>query len=139
MMCVAMPKSLRKNHKHGENFMHKLSFFKQFDLSECDPCRDPSSGVIVSLKAKLTLSDTDYKKTPKVTWLADTDHAPATPTVCVIFDHLITKGVLKPEDNFKDFVNYNSKVRQHLIKLVVIVFVLLAGPIQCTQVVQGPD
>lgn len=72
--------------------------------------RDPSSGVIDSLEAKLSLSDTNYKNTPKVTWLAVTDHAPATPTVCVIFDHLITKGVLKPEDDFKDFVNYNSKV-----------------------------
>ena len=74
-------------------------------------CRDASSGVINGLEAKLALSDTDYKNTPKVTWLAETDHAPFTPTVCVIFDHLISKGVLKPEDNFKDFVNYNSKVR----------------------------
>ena len=72
--------------------------------------RDAPSGVVRSLEAKLALSDTDYKNTAKVTWLAETDHAPATPTVCVIFDHLISKGVLKPEDNFKDFVNYNSKV-----------------------------
>ena len=77
-------------------------------------CRDPSSGVINSLEAKLVLSDTNYKNTPKVTWLAVTDHAPATPTVCVIFDHLITKGVLKPEDDFKDFVNYNSKVMKYV-------------------------
>lgn len=66
--------------------------------------------MIHSLEAKLSLSDTDYKNTPKVTWLAVTDHAPFTPTVCVVFDNLITKGVLKPEDDFKDFVNYNSKV-----------------------------
>ena len=82
-------------------------------------CRDPSSGVIDSLEAKLTLSDTNYKNTPKVTWLAVTDHAPATPTVCVIFDNLITKGVLKPEDDFKDFVNYNSKVVIILKKLLL--------------------
>ena len=67
--------------------------------------------MVCSLEARLALSDTDYKNTSKVTWLAETDHAPATPTVCVIFDHLISKGVLKPEDNFKDFVNYNSKVQ----------------------------
>lgn len=77
---------------------------------DCNYYRDPSTGVIHGLEAKLCLSDTDYKNTAKVTWLADTDRAPFTPTVCVHFDHLITKGVLKPEDNFKDFVNYNSKV-----------------------------
>lgn len=34
----------------------------------------------------------DYKNTPKLTWLANTERSPFTPTVCVHFDHLITKG-----------------------------------------------
>ena len=62
------------------------------------------------VEGKLLLEDEDYKNTLKLTWLAETGHAPLTPTVCVHFDHLITKGVLKPNEDFKDFVNKNSKV-----------------------------
>lgn len=66
-------------------------------------------GQVTRIEAKLALEDADYKNTQKLTWLAETSHAPFTPTVCVHFDQLITKGVLKPDENFKDFVNYNSK------------------------------
>lgn len=68
------------------------------------------AGHVTSIEAKLVLDDTDYKNTKKLTWLAETSHAPFTPTVCIHFDHLITKGVLKPDEDFKDFVNRNSKV-----------------------------
>ena len=71
--------------------------------------------MIHDLEAKLSLSDTNYKNTPKVTWLAETSHSPLTPTVCVVFDHLISKGVLKPDDDFKDFVNYSSKVLEIIL------------------------
>lgn len=64
---------------------------------------------MTAIEAKLSLDDVDYKNTLKLTWLADRSHAPFTPTVCVHFEHLITKGVLKPDENFKDFVNHNSK------------------------------
>ena len=69
------------------------------------------SGHVTAVEGALNLENTEYKDTLKLTWLAKTDHTPATPTVCVHFDNLITKGVLKPEENFKDFVNRNSKVR----------------------------
>lgn len=72
---------------------------------------------MTSVEAKLSLDDTEYKNRQKLTWLAEVDHAPLTPTVCVHFDHLITKGVLKPEDDFKDFVNHNSKVSKHIASL----------------------
>ncbi len=65
---------------------------------------------MTGLEATLDLENTDYKNTLKLTWLADTAKAPPTPTVCVHFEHLITKGVLKPEEDFKDYVNRNSKV-----------------------------
>ena len=58
----------------------------------------------------LCYSTQNFKDTVKLTWLAKTDKAPLTPTVCVHFDHIITKDVLKPQDDFKDYVNYNSKV-----------------------------
>lgn len=75
-------------------------------------CRD-ASGRVTSLEGELRLEDTDYKNTQKLTWLAETNHAPFTPTVCMTFDHLISKGVLKPDEDFKDFVNKESKVRVH--------------------------
>ena len=65
---------------------------------------------MTGVEAQLNLEDTGYKDRQKLTWLAETDHAPFTPTVCIHFEHLITKGVLKPDDDFKDYVNYNSKV-----------------------------
>ena len=65
---------------------------------------------MTGLDGQLDLDNTDYKNTPKLTWLADTPKATPTPTVCVHFEHLITKGVLKPDEDFKDFVNWNSKV-----------------------------
>ena len=58
----------------------------------------------------LFYSTQNFKDTVKLTWLAKTDKALLTPTVCVHFDHIITKDVLKPQDDFKDYVNYNSKV-----------------------------
>ncbi len=68
-------------------------------------------GSMISLEAKLDLSNTDYKNTPKLTWLADTSNAPSTPTVCVHFENLITKGVLKPDEDFRDYANRDSKVK----------------------------
>ena len=68
---------------------------------------------MTSVEARLSLEDTEYKNRQKLTWLAEAGHAPFTPAVCVHFEHLITKGVLKPDDNFKDYVNHNSKVRRH--------------------------
>ena len=68
---------------------------------------------MTSLEGELRLDDADYKNTQKLTWLAETSHAPFTPTVCVHFDHLISKGIIKPDEDFKDFVNKESKVRVH--------------------------
>lgn len=69
-----------------------------------------ASGCINKVEARLNLENTDYKNTQKLTWLADTDQASLTPTVCVHFEHLINKGVLKPDEDFKNFINWNSKV-----------------------------
>lgn len=77
------------------------------------------------MSAGLALNVTDYKNTQKLTWLAQTDRAQATPTVCVHYDNVITKGVLKPDDDFKDYINYNSMVTispGHLFRAEVIVY-----------------
>lgn len=62
------------------------------------------------MEARLNLDNKDYKKTTKITWLADTDASPLVPTVCVTYHPLITKAVITKDDNFKDYINKNSKV-----------------------------
>ena len=52
----------------------------------------------------------DFKKTQKITWLAESKVAPFTPTVCVQFDHIISKAVLGKDDDFKQFINSNTRV-----------------------------
>nr|XP_003216035.1 PREDICTED: bifunctional glutamate/proline--tRNA ligase isoform X3 [Anolis carolinensis] len=68
-----------------------------------------STGKISSIDAKLNLENKDYKKTAKITWLAETPRAPLIPAVCVNYEHLITKPVLGKEEDFKQYVNRNSK------------------------------
>ncbi|XP_034163959.2 bifunctional glutamate/proline--tRNA ligase [Pangasianodon hypophthalmus] len=74
-----------------------------------------SSGTISSLEGRLNLENTDYKKTTKITWLAETPKAPFTPAVCVNYQHLITKPVLGKDDNFKDYINQNSKTEEIML------------------------
>lgn len=74
-----------------------------------------SSGAISSLDGRLNLENTDYKKTTKITWLAESSRAPLLPTVCVNYQHLITKPVLGKEDDFKDYINKNSKIEEKMI------------------------
>lgn len=74
-----------------------------------------SSGKIQSLDAKLNLDNKDYKKTTKITWLADTDKAPLIPTTCANFDHLITKPVLGRDEDFKQYVNRSSKQEEVML------------------------
>ncbi|KAM9317202.1 bifunctional glutamate/proline--tRNA ligase [Gastrophryne carolinensis] len=74
-----------------------------------------SGGKIVSLDAKLNLENKDYKKTTKITWLADTSKAPFTPTTCVTYEHLISKPVMGKEEDFKQYVNRNSKQEELML------------------------
>ncbi|KAM4770860.1 LOW QUALITY PROTEIN: bifunctional glutamate/proline--tRNA ligase [Rhinophrynus dorsalis] len=73
------------------------------------------SGKIQSLNAKLNLENKDYKKTTKITWLAETPQAPFIPTNCVNYDHLITKPVLGKEEDFKQYINRSSKQEEAML------------------------
>lgn len=64
----------------------------------------------MSINAKLNLDNKDFKKTTKITWLAETPRAPLIPAVCVNYEHLITKPVLGKDEDFKQYINRNSKV-----------------------------
>ena len=65
------------------------------------------SGVVTKVKGKLNLDNTSFAGTAKLTWLADKN---TTPTILVHFEHLISKAILKPTDDFKDYINHNTKV-----------------------------
>ncbi|XP_071527689.1 bifunctional glutamate/proline--tRNA ligase isoform X2 [Panulirus ornatus] len=73
------------------------------------------NGKIQSVETEPNLADTDYKKTLKLTWLADTDKAPTTPVVCVYFEHLISKSVLGKDENFKDFIGHNTRAEVKMV------------------------
>lgn len=73
------------------------------------------NGKIESVDGELNLDNTDFKKTLKMTWLADTANAPFTPVVAVYFDHLINKSVLGKEENFKDFVGQNTRAEVKMV------------------------
>ncbi|KFQ41391.1 Bifunctional glutamate/proline--tRNA ligase, partial [Nestor notabilis] len=74
-----------------------------------------SSGKVVSIDAKLNLENKDFKKTTKITWLAETPRAPLIPTVCVNYEHLITKPVLGKDEDFKQYINRNSKQEELML------------------------
>ncbi|XP_066559090.1 bifunctional glutamate/proline--tRNA ligase isoform X2 [Amia ocellicauda] len=74
-----------------------------------------SSGKVQSLSGRLDLENRDYKKTTKITWLASTPRALPTPTICITYQHLITKPVLGKDDDFKDYINRNSKVEERML------------------------
>ncbi|KAM6138760.1 LOW QUALITY PROTEIN: bifunctional glutamate/proline--tRNA ligase [Phoenicopterus ruber ruber] len=74
-----------------------------------------SSGKIVSIDAKLNLENKDFKKTTKITWLAETPRAPLIPAVCVNYEHLITKPVLGKDEDFKQYINRNSKQEELML------------------------
>ncbi|XP_056134251.1 bifunctional glutamate/proline--tRNA ligase isoform X2 [Lampris incognitus] len=74
-----------------------------------------SNGKISSMEARLDLENKDFKKTTKITWLADTTHAPLLPTICVSYQPLISKPVLGKDDDFKDYINKNSKLEEKML------------------------
>ena len=73
----------------------------------------------------------DYKKTQKITWLTDVEGAidssqgALIPAVCVQYDHIITKGVLDKDEDFKSYINTDSKVEcfGHAKIRVVVIFI----------------
>lgn len=69
-----------------------------------------TDGKVTSMEARLNLDNKDYKKTTKITWLAETDSSPLVPTICVTYQPLITKAVITKDDDFKEYINQNSKV-----------------------------
>merc|ERR1719193_2511407 len=74
-------------------------------------------GAVKSVDAELNLDDKDFKKTMKITWLAEAQDIQSqfTPTKCIHFDHIISKGILDKDDDFKNFLGKNTKVEFDMI------------------------
>lgn len=72
-------------------------------------------GRVVSVDAEANTQDTDYKKTLKLTWLADSERSPRTPLVCVYFDHLINKSVLGKDEDFKTFIGHPTRAEVTMV------------------------
>ncbi|EFX64195.1 hypothetical protein DAPPUDRAFT_334480 [Daphnia pulex] len=63
----------------------------------------------VSVEAEPYLDDNDYKKTPKLTWISNTEKARPIPIVSIFFDHIISKPVLTKDEDFKQYINTNTR------------------------------
>ncbi|XP_078132185.1 bifunctional glutamate/proline--tRNA ligase isoform X2 [Sander vitreus] len=70
---------------------------------------------VQSMEARLNLENKDFKKTTKITWLADTNSAPLLPTICINYQPLISKAVLTKDDDFKEYINKNSKLEEKML------------------------
>ena len=66
------------------------------------------------MKAITELDNKDYRKTQKLTWLPVSEKAVSIEIVCVYFDNIISKAVLAKDDDFKDFINKDTKVNMQL-------------------------
>ncbi|KAA8595987.1 hypothetical protein FQN60_011278 [Etheostoma spectabile] len=74
-----------------------------------------ADGKVQSMEARLNLENKDYKKTTKITWLADTNSAPLLPTICINYQPLISKAVITKDDDFKEYINKNSKLEEKML------------------------
>ena len=72
-----------------------------------------AQGKVESIDAKLNLDNTDFKKTTKVTWLSQS--AKTTPAVAVKFENIISKPILEKDDDFKNFINKDTRKTESLI------------------------
>lgn len=66
-------------------------------------------GKIESVEAEANLENKDFKKTLKITWLAETPKGKFTPTYCVYYDHIISKAVLAKDEDFKTYIPKNTR------------------------------
>ncbi|PAV81276.1 hypothetical protein WR25_02110 [Diploscapter pachys] len=76
------------------------------DIVKVDRKGDQVTGVT----AKLNLENKDYKNTMKVSWIGEVakEEAKTVPLVAAYYDHIITKAVIGKDEDWKEFINYDS-------------------------------
>lgn len=52
----------------------------------------------------------DYKKTLKVTWIAEAEQGPQIPVIAVEYSHIISKAIVGKDEDWKHFVDHDSVV-----------------------------
>ncbi|KAG5868157.1 hypothetical protein JTB14_017350 [Gonioctena quinquepunctata] len=67
------------------------------------------NGKVTNVEAEPNLENKDYKKTLKLTWLAEVEKVSFTPTYCVYFDHLLNKPVLGKDEDFKQYIGHETR------------------------------
>ncbi|XP_068086803.1 bifunctional glutamate/proline--tRNA ligase [Anabrus simplex] len=72
-------------------------------------------GKVVSVEADLNLDNKDYRKTLKLTWLADTEKSPFVPCVCVYFENIISKAVLGKDEDFKQYIGHETRTEVRML------------------------
>ncbi|XP_023226896.1 bifunctional glutamate/proline--tRNA ligase-like [Centruroides sculpturatus] len=70
---------------------------------------------IKRIKAEQNLENKDYKKTLKVTWVAETEEVSLVPCVCIYFDHIISKPILGKDEDFKNYVAENTRIEVNML------------------------
>ncbi|XP_072930120.1 bifunctional glutamate/proline--tRNA ligase [Epargyreus clarus] len=90
--------------KEGEN----TTFINMGNLI-IDKIHKAPDGKVTSVDATPNLENKDYKKTLKLTWLADAPDAPPIEVYCVYFDHIISKPLLGKDEDFKQFIGHKTR------------------------------
>lgn len=66
--------------------------------------------VVTSIKGQLNLNNTDFKKTMKVTWLAETKQDPHVEVEARYYNHIISKPVIDKDEDWMNCINSDSLV-----------------------------
>lgn len=93
-----------KTLKEGEN-----ATFINYGNIMIDKIHKAADGTVTSIDATPNLENKDYKKTLKLTWLADTPQSPMVETYCVYFDHIISKPLLGKDEDFKQYIGHQTR------------------------------
>ncbi|VDM24589.1 unnamed protein product [Toxocara canis] len=84
-----------------------VTFINWGNMSIVDVRKD-ASGRVVEVKANLDLDNKDYKKTLKVTWIAEAPLGALIPVVEIQYDHIISKPIIGKDEDWKQYINYDS-------------------------------
>lgn len=68
------------------------------------------NGKVMAVYVTPHLDNRDFKKTLKLTWLCNQIGIEFPKVCCVSFQHIISKPVLAKNEDFKDFINHESRV-----------------------------
>ncbi|XP_060805347.1 bifunctional glutamate/proline--tRNA ligase [Amyelois transitella] len=93
-----------KTLKEGEN-----ATFINYGNILIDKIHKAPDGTVTSVDATPNLENKDYKKTLKLTWLADTEKSPTVEVYCVYFDNIISKPVLGKDEDFKQYIGHQTR------------------------------